>query len=523
MPIISAEYGLGKTAAAYGAATRLITNSPKTRGIMVTGPDGSPVEQEVEMGVVGKSVFNYTFEQLPPEMQKIRADILFETAVDQGQSNQSMTQESLEIGRDAPLEGVNKWTSAMFHHSERVNRETTLTASYALEVQKLQAEGKQLTDQDYKDAAQKAIETTEFTLGSTAAAGRPVWAQSGVGNVLFLFKRFAIAKYYMMYKLGHDSIGSTNIQTIMQEQGVTEAEAQQIANDRKIARVGLRNFLITTGIMAGAGGMPMMGALGFIVNMLKDDDEDDFESAVRKFTGEGIYGGLANQVLGIDVANRISLNSLLYRPPLVKKEDQSPIWTLAEQLGGPVVGISVSTLRGGQEIVEGLTDGNMKVAGRGVETVLPAAVRNAFKAVRFGTEGANTRRGDPITEDINAYNVVMQGLGFAPKSYIQQLEFNKNARRREESVSNTRTKLLRRRNMALREGDREEVQKVMALIKKYNEGLPAGADKSRITSDTLSGSNRTFERTTGEMQGGMTYTPFMEQIVSEYDKGFQGF
>ena len=523
MPIISAEYGLGKTAAAYGEATRLVINAPKTRGIMVTGPDGAPVEQEVEMGVVGKSAFNYTFEQLPPEMQKIRADILFETATDQGQSNQSMTQESLEIGRDAPLEGVNKWTSAMFHHSERVNRETTLTASYALEVRKLQAEGKQLTDQDYKDAAQKAIETTEFTLGSTAAAGRPVWAQSGVGNVLFLFKRFAIAKYYMMYKLGHESIGSTNIQTIMQEQSVTEAEAQQIANDRKIARVGLRNFLITTGVMAGAGGMPMMGALGFIYNMFADDDEDDFESAVRKFTGEGIYGGLANQVLGVDVANRISLNSLLYRPPLVKKEDQSPIWTLAEQLGGPVVGISVSALRGGQEIVEGISDGNTQSVRRGVETVLPASVRNAVKAARFGVEGANTRRGDPITEDINAYNVVMQGLGFAPKSYIQQLEFNKNARRREEAVSSTRTKLLRRRNMALREGDREGVQKVESLIKKYNDGLPAGAEKSRITSDTKARSNRSFERTTGKMQGGMTYTPFMEQIVAEYDKGFQGF
>jgi len=523
MPIISAEYGVGKTAAAYGAATRLIINAPKTRGVMVSGPDGTPIEQEVKMGVVGKSAFNYTFEQLPPEMQKIRADILFETAADQGQANQSMTQESLEIGRDAPLEGVNKWTSAMFHHSERVNRETTLTAAYALEVQKLQSEGKQLTDQDYKDAAQKAIETTEFTLGSTAAAGRPVWAQSGVGNVLFLFKRFAIAKYYMMYKLGHESIGSTNIETIMQEQGVTEAEAQQIANDRRIARAGLRNFLITTGIMAGAGGMPMMGTFGLIYNMLRDDDEDDFESAVRKFTGEGIYGGLANQVLGVDVANRIALNSLLYRPPLVKKEDQSPLWTLAEQLGGPVVGISVSALRGSQEIVEGISDGDTQAVRRGAETVVPAAIRNFAKAGRFYFEGANTRRGDPITEDINAYNIVMQGLGFAPRSYIQQLEFNKNARRREEAVSSTRTKLLRRHNMALREGDREEVRKIKALIREYNEGLPKGAEKSRITTDTISRSNRSFERTTGKMQGGMTYTPFMEQIVKEYDRGFQGF
>ena len=522
MPVISAEYGVNSTARAYGEATSLIINAPKTRGIMVSGPDGKPIEQEVKMGIIGKSAFNYKFEQLPPEMQKIRADILFETGADQGQSNQSMTQESLEIGRDAPMEGINKWTSGMFHHSERFNRETTLIASYALEVRKLQAEGKNLTDQDYKDAAQKAIETTEFTLGSTAAAGRPVWAQSGVGNVLFLFKRFAIAKYYMMYKLGHDSIGSTNVDKIMQDMGVTEAEAQQIRKDRKLARVGLRNFLISTGVMAGAGGMPMMGTFGVIYNMLRDDDEDDFESALRKFTGEGIYGGLSNELLGVDVANRISLNSLLYRPPLVEK-DQSPLWTFAEQIGGPVLGITLSGLRGGGEVWQGFVDGDMQGVKRGSETVVPAAIRNFSKGLRFYNEGATTRRGDPITEDINAYNAIMQGLGFAPQAYIQQLEFNKNARRREEAVSSKRTKLLRRRNMALRNGDREGVQEVERLIKKYNDNLPKGAEKSRITRETKDRSNSSFERTTSKMTGGMTYTPFMQSVVEDYDKGFQGF
>ena len=117
----------------------------------------------------------------------------------------------------------------------------------------------------------------------------------------------------------------------------------------------------------------------------------------------------------------------------------------------------------------------------------------------------------------------MQGLGFAPQAYIQQLEFNKNARRREEAVSSKRTKLLRRRNMALRNGDREGVQEVERLIKKYNDNLPKGAEKSRITRETKDRSNSSFERTTSKMTGGMTYTPFMESIVEDYDKGFQGF
>ena len=115
MPVIAAEYGAVNTARAYGTATRLLANAPKTRGVMVTGSDGSPVEQEVKMGIAGSSVFNYTKDTLPPEQQADRLDIALDLAREQGQVNQSLTQESLDIGRDAPLEGVNKWTSAMFH------------------------------------------------------------------------------------------------------------------------------------------------------------------------------------------------------------------------------------------------------------------------------------------------------------------------------------------------------------------------------------------------------------------------
>ena len=77
--------------------------------------------------------------------------------------------------------------------------------------------------------------------------------------------------------------------------------------------------------------------------------------------------------------------------------------------------------------------------------------------------------------------------------------------------------------MALRNGDREGVQEADRLIKRYNEGLPKGAEKSRITRDTKERSARSFERTTSKMKGGMTYTEFMESIVRDYDKGFQGF
>ena len=151
----------------------------------------------------------------------------------------------------------------------------------------------------------------------------------------------------------------------------------------------------------------------------------------------------------------------------------------------------------------------------------PYALRNFSKAERFAREGATTRRGDPITEDINPYNIVMQAAGFAPQAYIQQLEFNKNNRRRQEAINSRRSKLLRQRNMAYREGDFEEVRRIDEKIARFNSGLPEGARKSLITGDTKRRSLGSFGRTTEKMRGGMTYTPFMEQSLKEFDQGLQ--
>ena len=512
MPVLAGSHGVRNTGKAFGAATKLFAGAPSKRTVTVTGPEGEPVSQEIDMGMAGKSIANYMFDDLPQALKNVRADILIAMGVDQGQFNQSMVQEDLEISRSSPMETVNKYSSFMFHHSERFNRETTLTAAYMLEVQKLQRnKGGELSDQDYRDAAQQAINDTEFTLGSTAAAGRPIIAQGPIGNILFLFKRFAVSKYYMMAKLAKESAGPTNVDAIMKDRGISREEAQLVADNSKAARKGGANFLVSTGLFAGMGGMPMMGAIGAMYNMFADDDEDDFETQQRQFYGEGIWGGLANEILGVDLANRISLNSLLYRAPIIDK-DQSAMWTLIEQLGGPVIGVSLGVERGIKQIAEG-------EVYRGAEAIVPASIRNGMKAFRFATEGAQTRRGDAITEDINPYNVVMQLAGFAPQSYIQQLEANKNARRRADTVNGRKTKLLRRRNMAIREGNRDDLQEVERLIREYNAGLPQDADtrKKIITEKTKEQSRKTFERTTGDMRGGITTSAFERSILDQYD------
>jgi len=258
-----------------------------------------------------------------------------------------------------------------------------------------------------------------------------------------------------------------------------------------------------------------MGAIGMIYNLFRDDGPDDFESATRKLLGEGLYSGPINYITGADVASRTSLNSMLYQPPIIDK-DQSPIWTLAEQIGGPAIGTANNVLRG----VGLMNDGEV---WRGMEAAAPTAVRNLMKAGRFGTEGALTRRDDAVVEDLNGYNIAVQALGFSPAAYIQQLEVNRNERRKYDGIRSKRTSLTRKYNMARRAGDADGAREALEDIQEWNRNLPPLYRGQALTRDALKKSNVGFKNTTKKMRGGIVYSPEMIKSAEEFNQGFQLF
>jgi hypothetical protein len=501
LPRMAGTYGDVAAAKALGRAAKLLAQAPRTYKVDAYGPNGE-VKRQLDSGFMGASISHYDFDSkdLPEGMGDLR--YLVEAGVDHAQFGQSLNQEQLDIGQSKDrLEMINKATSFLFHHAERYNREVVMTANYMLELDKLKASGKPVTAEDKRAAAIKAIDETEFTLGATASAGRPVVAQNAVGNVAFLFKRFAMSKYYMMAR--------------MFDEAFVKAIDPKDVELRSAARHSLARFLGITGLISGVGGLPMMGAMGMIYDLFAADEEDDFEAAARKVLGEGMWEGIINEALGVEVASRISMNSLLYRPPFIDK-DQSQLWTLIEQLGGPVVGITLSAERGMKLWTEGEW-------WRGTEAVMPAAARNVLKSYRFATAGAETRRGDPIMEDVSPWNIVNQGLGFAPADYIRTLEYNQNEKRKDEALKGERRRVLRKLNMAAVEGDREGYREALREIREYNKSLRGQARRKVILPETMLRSRRAFLQTTGRMRGGVEYTPNMLESAREYDQGLQLF
>ena len=502
-PRLMGKYGDVATAKALGSASVLLKRSPKFKMVSVMGPDGKMTDRKVNTGLAGFSIGNYDFTDanLPSEVKDL--EVLVEAATASAQLNQSLNQEELDMNNAKDLlEKVNSWTSFLFHHAERYNREVAMTATYMLEIGRMKAaKGSALTTAEKETAAATAIRETEFTLGATASAGRPVASQSAVGNVAMLFKRFAISKYHMMATMTNEAFQSGG-------------DAQTKEN-RRIAQHQLGRFLVSTGLFAGVAGMPLMGALGQIYDLFTDDDEDDFDAVLRKTIGEGLYGGVINTVLGVEVSSRISMNSLLYRPPIIEK-DQSQFFTLLEQLGGPVIGIALSVERGLGLINEG-------DILKGVEAVAPAAVRNVLKGGQQLSSGeVATRRGNAVVEDIGLGQILAQFGGFANADVIRQYDINKNERRKDTHLKTTRTQLLRAANIAAAERDTDGYKDAMKRIREYNKDLPrASRSKLIILPDTIKKSRTAFNTRTSNMIGGIEYTPQMRQSLKEYDQGIQ--
>ena len=525
---MAGRYGDIDTTRAIGRATAILAKSPKTKMVKVMGPDGKMTNREVNTGIAGFSIGNYDYEKLKGMSDKdiqdagmtkeqhqnlLDLETLAEIAKDNAQINQSLNQEELDMNNAGDvLEKINSFTSFLFHHAERYNREVALTSNYMLELKRLRdkptKEEEGLSDaQKQERAATMAIKETEFTLGATASAGRPVFAQSAVGNVAMLFKRFAISKYHMMATMTNDAF-----------QAGGDAATRE---NRRIAQHQLARFLITTGLLTGVAGMPLMGALGEIYDLFTDDEDDDFDAMMRKTVGEGFYKGIINTALGIEVSSRISMNSLLYRPPIIEK-DQSKLWTMIEQLGGPVVGIGLSVERGMGLVADG-------EVMRGVQAITPAAVRNIIKGVEQGTTGeVTTRRGDAVVEDINLMQAIFQGAGFTNADLVAQYDYNRNELRKRKTLGADRQALLRDFNMAITQelinGDVKAFQRALAAIQEYNRKLSA-VEKSKyiILPETIDRSLESFQQRTAETIGGIVYDPIMRQSLREYDRGMRLF
>jgi len=473
-PYLGGKYGYTETIKAMGNASKTFMYSGMKRKQTTIGvKEGQDYVEEVGAAF---SLDNYDFDaaNTPKKIKEYKE--LAEVAKDFGQLNRSITYDMLDVHDDSKskFQKFNMFSGFIFHHFERFNRQNVLIAAYDLELNSLRKKGKTV-DRDAKiKAAENAIYTTELINSGAIATMAPRYAQRNIGKIAFLFKRYGISMYYMLAKLTH---------------GTFKGEERAVAARQLAGVIGM------SGLIAGVHGLPLFGEFAQIHDMIfEDEDDDDFETSVRKTLNEGLYNGAINYVLGVDAASRMGLSNLVFREPLIKK-DQPTLFTGIEMLGGPVVGTYLNMERG----VNLLSDGELY---RGTEAMLPAAFRNILKSYRFATEGANTLGGDPIVDNIGPFHYAAQAVGFAPAEYTRNLQFNQHFQKIQKYERETKTNLYRKYYRALMEGDRD-MKKLYKEINEYNKRFP----QSAITAEGIRRSLRAKAQSKARMHNGMVINP----------------
>jgi hypothetical protein len=383
---------------------------------------------------------------------------LYDRMMEHGQLQHTMAREILEGRRQTTSQYNSAYAKMMnalsipFAASERYNRATTAIAAYDL----AKANGMN------EDAAiQYAINTTKEAHTSGLASTSPRWMQHPMGRVFFTFKSFAWNSAFVVARAFHQAY-----------KGETP-EVRRAAQKQLIGMYGMAT------VIAGVKGMPFYGAVSTLATMLNalfgDDEPFDFDEAMRDFFGELFFKGGVNYATNLEVANRSGVaTDLIFRDDPRGIAEHGYVLSAMQQAFGPLGSYAVSAERG----IKAMNDGQVE---RGVEALLPSWARNGLKGARYLTEGAVTMKGDPIVEDVSAYNSVMQAFGFAPANLSTIYEKLQAAKGYEREVNTKRTQLLNRYDMARHAGDDDMKQETREMIAEFNEKFP----KKRITSETL--------------------------------------
>ena len=221
-------------------------------------------------------------------------------------------------------------------------------------------------------------------------------------------------------------------------------------------------------LMAGVQGMPFYGGATILASLLFDDEDDPFDphTAVNQAIGNIAYRGPLSAVLGVDISQRTGFRDLVFREDPARLEKIGASAYMLEVIGGP--GYSIA--RRGFEGIKMIGNGEI---GRGAERILPTAVGNALKTVRYNTDGMTNRYGAPIIEgNPSVYESFMQILGFSNIELSEAYTESNALKGPERKLQKRRSQLLLQYFLAKQTGDVSGMKSIQKDINRFNSKAP---------------------------------------------------
>ncbi len=402
----------------------------------------------------------------------------FQKAVDYGVIDLSQAHDLAGVANGDPGLAGSAWQKVMdkaswlFHHAEKFNRQVTFVAAYRLAKQ---------AGADSDTAFEQAKKATYDGHFDYAAQNRPRFMMGNVAKVVFLFKQYS---QNILYALGRN--------------------AYLAFKGDKEARKTLAGLLVSHAMASGILGLPFVSSLLALASMLGSDDDDpwDAEAALRNMLSE-TFGDKAGEVLAkgfsrltpLDVSGRLGLNQLIF--PDIQDGLEGKKWAESLVVGstGAVVGAGIGAADGVQKILDGRYM-------EGLESMLPVAIRNPLKAVRYATDGQVDKSGITVKDDFNLFELAGQAAGFRSSDLALKQEGKSAVYRRDRALSAARAKILSAMAKAVAERDAAALRELRGVVAQWNRKHPERA----IRSENIMSSVRNRQRRVAGAKDGI-YLP----------------
>lgn len=376
------------------------------------------------------------------------------------------------------------WLAWGFHHTERLNREVTFLAAYRM------ARAKGLP---HVGAAQKAGDLTWKTHFDYQNTSRPRIMHNDTMKALLVFRNFTINMLYRLFRDIHQA---------------ASGDTPEVRREAKIQLAGITGMMMLSAGITGTWGFGIMMVLA---SAFMDDDKDP-EAELKKNMVEALGPMMAGIVLdgvpgyatGTSLSDSIGMRDLWFRSPSTQLEGKGEADYWKAQLLGAAPSIADNIVRGYGLLKEGQTY-------RGIETMMPKAIKDPMKAFRYSTEGATNKRGDVIVEDIGTMDIIRQALGFVPAKIAEQYDINNAGYNLQQTILRKRQQLMDEWWKAEEKEDEAKLESLEKDIEAYNDKYP----EQEITPKTLRRSARTREDNAENATGGIRYNRKLRDRILE--------
>lgn len=469
-PVLSSRYGVTQTAKVMGGYTKFWNHTTFIKETEAGGLGYTPLSIGLSKHVQSNPILAAAFED----------------AAERGVTEITRTYDLLSMAR-TPSEqythGVSKayrtginLMGALFHHSERINREIMYMSAFELAYGKAVKDGLKegIDGPAYQRAVEEAVRATYDSMFNYTKFNRPSAMRPWPLRVALQFKMFPlqVTAYLVRNFVGNmkGAYGaiknSVSVQDALDEMVENEPKDKRAAAMEKIRQnpeamkkaeeratqlrdqalaqlresfTQLVGTLLMTGLFAGVAGMPLysliVGTIQGILDAARDDDEFvPFEERDLDYWFRYVYlpekfgDQMANMIVrgpvsalsGIDVAGSTSLNNLWFR-------DSGDAATMVEGYRNVVASLLGPTGALIENFAKGIEDWNDGHLSEAVEKFMPAISKGSVAAYRWGTEGvlAKTSKATLIDkDDVTRSMLFWKSLGFNPTELAVQQDIN---------------------------------------------------------------------------------------------------